>query len=174
MIGFNGRNLGAKLNIIKQRSPFVLVNIYMIDNYGAKGDFIMVKEFVSAWDANKDKLKTYIRDHMQDMYMSDYKDLVKLLFDIVINPHVNHEYFTEDITVIDHGDYQGTIVFLLYNTGYKPDIDDYVYTSVQYGSCSCCDVLQSIQYDDTSDQEKVNDYMTLMLHLLQHCNTMTK
>lgn len=41
MIGFNGRNLGAKLNIIKQRSPFVLVNICMID--------IIVRKEILLW-----------------------------------------------------------------------------------------------------------------------------
>lgn len=132
----------------------------------------MIKEFISAWDTSKHDLEIYIRDHMHDMYMADYKDLVKLLFDVVINPNVNWKYSTEDITVIDHGHYQGTQIFLLYNDTYQPDIGDYVYTSVDYGSCSCCDTLQGIQYDQTSEEEKVNDYMTLMLHLLQHCNKM--
>lgn len=134
----------------------------------------MIKEFVKAWDNNKDELEEYIRSHMHDMYMSNYSDLVKLLFNVVINPYVDRKYNTENMTTLDHGDYQGTQIFILYENRYQPDVEDYVYTSVGYGSCSCCDTLQGIQYDDTTDEEKTNDYMTLMLHLLQHCNKMTE
>lgn len=132
----------------------------------------MIKEFVSAWETSKEELKIHIENHMHDMYMADYKDLVKLLFDVIINPNIDGNYVTDDMTVIDDGDYQGTLIFILHDSGYQPCIEDYVYTSVCYGSCSCCDILQGIQYDDASDEEKVSDYMTLMLHLIQHCNRM--
>ena len=45
----------------------------------------MIKEFVSAWDANKEKLREYIANHTQDECL-DYERIVKMLFEQVINP----------------------------------------------------------------------------------------
>lgn len=144
----------------------------------------MIKEFVQAWDKNKDKLREYIKTHKQEEY-DDYVDLVKLLFDIVINPEISNtpysdeRYFnkafdTENIHEINDGDYQGSLIFLLHADWYQPDPGDYVYTSVYYGSCSGCDTLLAINCygEDLPNEEQVNDYMTLCLHLLQHCHVM--
>lgn len=147
----------------------------------------MVKEFVQAWDKNKDALREYIKTHGQDEYGS-YGDLVKILFDVVINPHITtlvHQttygytysykpYDTENIHVIDDGGYQGSLIFLLHEDTYQPSPGEYVYTSVYYGSCSGCDTLLAINdySDGFPDDDQVNDYMTLCLHLLQNCHTM--
>ena len=134
----------------------------------------MIKNFVAAWDKNKDKLEEHIRTHNQSEY-DDYKDLVKLLFDIVINPEVNRyrfeDYNTNDITEIDHGEYSGTSIYILHTSYYEPEIENYVFTYVYYGSCSGCDTLQSIhQYDEGLPSEgQVEDYMELFLHILQRC-----
>lgn len=49
---------------------------------------------------------------------------------------------------------------------------DYLVSYVDYGSCSCCDTLQSIQFGKTLNEklseQSVKDYMTLCLHLIQH------
>lgn len=47
----------------------------------------MIKEFVEAWDANKNKLEDYFRNTKQEEYDS-YEDLVKKLFKVVINPYL--------------------------------------------------------------------------------------
>ena len=146
----------------------------------------MIKEFVTAWDKNKDKLKEYIKTHDQDEYDS-YKDLVKLLFDIVINPEAEHwrdddncrfwhRFDTNNIHEIDDGDYQGSLIFLLYGDSYQPSPSDYVYTSVYYGSCSGCDTLLGINdyVGGLPSDEQVDDYMTLLLHLLQKCHCMNE
>lgn len=138
----------------------------------------MIKDFVKAWDLNKNKLEEYIRTHKQEDYYG-YKLLVKLLFDVVINPTME-DYWdmfdTEYIKVIDDGDYQGTLIFVLHKDHYQPCVEDYVYTSVGYGSCSCCDTLQGITaYDwerDLPNEAQIKDYMTLLLHLLQQCHRM--
>lgn len=138
----------------------------------------MIKEFVAAWDANKSELERYFREHAQSGYNS-YEDLVKLLFDVVINPTLGsgygNTYVTEDIRTIDDGDYQGTQIFLLHKNTYQPSVDEYVYTYTYYGSCSHCDTLQRI-YDgwgnDFPSDEQVEDYMSLCLHLLQRCHRM--
>ena len=136
----------------------------------------MVKDFCLAWEKNKWKLEEYFRVTKQGEY-SDYKDLVKLLFDIVINPAIKNSYErfdTKNIVVIDGGDYQGTLVFILHREEYQPSVEDYVYTNTQYGSCSYCDTLQGIHGYESGlpDEQQVKDYMSLCLHLLQRCNFM--
>lgn len=137
----------------------------------------MIKEFCLAWEKNKDKLEEYFRTTKQDEY-GNYEDLVKLLFDIVINPSIESDYYrfdTENILVIDDGDYQGTQVFILHRDQYQPSVEDYVYTNTYYGSCSYCDTLQGIQdygWNKMPSESQVNDYMDLCLHLLQKCHYM--
>lgn len=137
----------------------------------------MIKSFVDAWDKNKNELEEHIKTHKQIEYDS-YKELVKLLFDIVINPEISTTTYgmfdTDDINTLDHGDYQGTEIFILHKNNYQPYIEDYVYTHTYYGSCTYCDTLQGIHcYDEgLPNEEQVKDYMSLCLHLLQHCTYM--
>lgn len=137
----------------------------------------MIKEFCLAWEKNKDKLEEYFRTTKQDEY-DEYKTLVGLLFDIVVNPEFgdwdNNKFDTKNILEIDDGDYQGTEIFILHKNVYQPYIEDYVYTSTYYGSCSGCDTLMGIsEYDDGLPSEsQVKDYMDLCLHLLQKCHYM--
>ena len=136
----------------------------------------MVKEFCLAWEKNKGKLEEYFRTTEQGEY-NGYEDLVKLLFDIVINPSMEDNYYwfdTKNILVIDDGDYQGTQVFVLHRDKYQPNVEDYVYTNAYYGSCSYCDTLQGIHGYESGlpDEQQVEDYMSLCLHLLQRCNFM--
>ena len=137
----------------------------------------MVKEFCKAWEANKGNLEEYFRTHEQDEYDS-YEALVKLLFDIVINPSMKSDYYrfsTDDMTVLDHGDYQGTLIFILHMDHHLLCVDEYVYTSVNYGSCSGCDTLMRINeynWDKLPNEEQIKDYMTLCLHLIQKCSYM--
>lgn len=136
----------------------------------------MIKEFCLAWEKNKGKLEEYFRTTEQGEYHG-YDDLVKLLFDIVINPSIEDNYYwfdTKNILVIDDGDYQGTQVFVLHRDKYQPNVEDYVYTNAYYGSCSYCDTLQGIHGYESGlpDEQQVEDYMSLCLHLLQRCNFM--
>lgn len=133
----------------------------------------MIKEFCLAWEKNKDKLEEYFRNTRQDEY-DKYRNLVRLLFDIVINPEFDNKFDTTNILTIDDGDYQGTEIFILHKNVYQPDIEDYVYTNTYYGSCSGCDTLQGIhEYEHGLPSEsQVNDYMDLCLHLLQRCHYM--
>lgn len=137
----------------------------------------MIRDFILAWEKNKKNLEEYIRTHAMGDY-DTYQSLTKLLFDIVINPEMTgyrEPFDTENILVIDDGDYQGTLIFVLHRNCYQPNTGEYVYTSVNYGSCSGCDTLQAIhiyEYDKLPDEEQVSDYMDLLLHLLQHCHYM--
>ena len=138
----------------------------------------MVKEFCLAWEKNKGKLEEYFRTTPQSEYDS-YELLVRRLFDIVINPSIENDYYgfdTKNFLVIDDGDYQGTQIFILHIDTYQPSVEDYVYTNTYYSSCSVCDTLLSINENGYSselpDEEQVKDYMRLCLHLLQRCNFM--
>lgn len=137
----------------------------------------MIKDFCLAWEKNKGKLEEYFRTTPQSEYDS-YELLVRRLFDIVINPEIDNNWFkfdTKNILVIDNGDYQGTLIFILHQDTYQPFIENYVYTNTYYGSCCCCDTLQGIQaynWAELPNERQVEAYMLLCLHLLQKCNFM--
>ena len=70
----------------------------------------------------------------------------------------------ERITKIDHGSYQGTILFIIGATGYQPS--EYWAVFVSYGSCSGCDTLQAA--------DSKEDLYTLALHMLQRMKSITE
>lgn len=137
----------------------------------------MIKEFVAAWDKNKPYLEKYFREHTQDQYDS-YEKLVGVLFDVVINPamHYYNRYDIHKLRVIDDGHYQGTQIFIIPEDTYQPNVDEYVYTYIYYGSCSGCDTLLSINEWDNGlpNDKQVEGYMMLCLHLLQRCHRMVE
>ena len=132
----------------------------------------MIDEFVKAWDERKDTLREYIRTHEQSEY-DEYEKLVRVLFDVVINPGTENKWDTGRIHVIDDGDYQGTQLFIIPLEVYQPCHWDYVVTCHDYGSCSGCDTLMAISNYEARrpDDSQVDEYMTLLLHLLQSCKT---
>lgn len=131
----------------------------------------MIKEFIEKWNKYNKELEKYFKNTEQKKY-SEYKDIIKSLFEIVINRDEEFDcdkFDTENILVIDDGNYQGTQIFILHKDTYQPSIEEYVYTNTYYGSCSGCDTLLNISsYDDgLPTEEQVKDYMQLALHLLQ-------
>ena len=130
----------------------------------------MIKKFVEAFEMKKDELKKYLEETPQSKY-SRYFDLVKLLVEKVFI-----EYNAESITEIDDGYFQGTLLFLVPEKTYQPSVDEYIFTYVYYGSCSGCDTLQGIhQYSDgLPDDEQVKDYMTLLLHIVQNIQYLSR
>jgi hypothetical protein len=123
----------------------------------------MIPEIINQWEENKWKLKEYFQTTEQPQYGS-YRVIVEKLFELVIDG-----FLPEKITVIDDGDYQGTLIFLIPKDTYQPNSDDYIVTDTYYGSCSGCDTLQGISsYDDgLPTDEQVSEYMLLALHLVQ-------
>ena len=134
----------------------------------------MIKDFVNKWNKNKEKLENYFRITKQEEY-DKYEKIVKKIIELVINGDnddlgVNYDY--KNMTVLDYGNYQGTQIFVIPQDTYQPDVDDIIYTSNYYGSCSGCDTLLGISsYDsDLPNEQQVKDYMTLSLHLIQRLN----
>lgn len=122
------------------------------------------------WVENEKHLEKVIRNSTDHTYW-DYVDLVKLIVKDVFNYGKKHDgviWATEegDIVEIDHGEYQGTLLYLIHIDTYQPDDYEYLIGSVWYGSCSGCDTLQKIQSDgnygeESPTDEQVQDYMTL-------------
>lgn len=133
----------------------------------------MIKEFIEKWDKYKNDLEDYFR-YTEQIEYDEYEKIVKILFEKIINKDLKYDserFDVEDLLKIDDGDYQGTQIFILHKGCYQPNVEEYVYTSTYYGSCSGCDTLQAISSYDRGlpDEEQVKDYMTLALHLLQKC-----
>ena len=132
----------------------------------------MIKEIILKWEENKHKLKEYFENTSQEEY-DRYEDIVKKIFDIVLvdveGDYGSYNFNSGNLTVLDHGDYQGTQIFIIPKDEYQPDVSDYIITDNYYGSCSGCDTLMSINdyTDGKPSPEQVNEYMTLALHLVQ-------
>lgn len=136
----------------------------------------MIKEFIEKWDKYKNDLEDYFR-YTEQIEYDEYEKIVKILFEKIINKDLKYDserFDVEDLLKIDDGDYQGTQIFILHKGCYQPEVEEYVYTSTYYGSCSGCDTIKSISSYDRGlpDEEQVKDYMTLALHLLQKCHYM--
>lgn len=125
----------------------------------------MIDEFVAAYNTNRDSIRAELAEMVTGDYPSvDARKLVELLAKHL--PDVD----PERVTVIDHGEYQGTLLFILGAEGYQPS--DYWAVAYGYGSCSGCDTLQAIcdgVYDENaSDRARMVDQLdTEVLHLVQ-------
>lgn len=134
----------------------------------------MLKILVQKWDQNKNKLEKFLREE-SGLNTCCYKDLVKATFENIYNDGTNTKYDrykldVEQITEIDNGDYQGTLLFLIPFETYQPSEYDYLMTYVGYGSCSGCDTLQAIQdyTDDKLSDSQIPSFMTLCKDILSN------
>lgn len=133
----------------------------------------MIKFCRDAWYENKDKLEAVI---MMDTKLNhcEYSYLVELIVKYILNPSIEYEwdkFDADNITVIDNGDYQGTLLFMIPRKTYQPNECDYLLTYAGYGSCSGCDTLLSIQdwtNGSVPTESQTEDYMTLCKDLV--CN----
>ncbi len=132
----------------------------------------MIKYCLQKWDKNRKKLEDVLREDTT-LNSCNYGYLVKLVVENILNDETNDYCDTWDsgnITTVDNGDYQGTLLFLIPTKTYQPSEYDYLMTYVGYGSCSGCDTLQAIQsWDDVKPtKQQLKDYMTLCKDLV--CN----
>ena len=137
----------------------------------------MIKYCLDKWDKNQDKLREALAKDAE-LYHCGYTYIVKLVVQHILNDGVTNEHdmkWSMDITEIDDGNYQGTLLYLIPANTYQPSASEYLMTHVYYGSCSVCDTLQRIQADFNwmrkvvlPNEEQINDFMTLCRNLI--CN----
>lgn len=105
----------------------------------------MLKIIRDCWAKNQDKLREAIAKLPDDeIDKLNYEKLVIMAFGNIFESGTTELNLT-DIHVIDDGEYQGTLIFLIPFDCYQPSCEDYLMTYVYYGSCSGCDTLQAIQ-----------------------------
>ena len=129
----------------------------------------MITEFIDKFQEIKPRLLLQFSKEEPDNYSDIFKQTIKMMFEDTED--TEDTYFSnsetpdfERITVIDDGDYQGTLVFIVASKGYQPS--DYWATQVDYGSCSVCDTFQS--YSDYDNPEKSAPKMvTMALHMIE-------
>lgn len=130
----------------------------------------MIKEFIDKWEKHKKELENYFRNTNQKEY-DEYWKIVRKIVELILNADdEDYDKWDDGIQIIDDGDYQGTQIFVIHKDTYQPDIEEYVYTSNYYGSCSGCDTLLSISHydDELPSENQINEYMLLSLHLIQN------
>lgn len=118
----------------------------------------LVKKFMSS--------KPVLEDKFRQAHPEDYKAIVKSVIEVISSDDCCQPD-PGRIHLIDDGDHQGTLIFVIGATGYQPS--DYWYVKVGYGSCSACDTLERIRdYSDVAPtEEQVKQYMMLALHVVQ-------
>lgn len=135
----------------------------------------MIQTFVDKFMENKGILE----EQFKKEYVYSYTELVKKVISVLSLSNDNDDdddYDDDDddypdperIHMINDGDYQGTLVYVIGERGYQPST--YWYVKIAYGSCSGCDTLQKI--NDYSDgnvptDQQIADYMILALHIVQ-------
>jgi hypothetical protein len=124
----------------------------------------MIQDFIDRY-MNK---KHLLRQAFEKAHPDSYKTVVRGVIKILSENHDDPD--PERIHEIDDGNYQGTLVYVIGATGYQPSA--YWYVRVYYGSCSGCDTLEGIRdstgwSEDGPNEQQVDDYMTLALHIVQ-------
>jgi hypothetical protein len=133
----------------------------------------MLKIMRDKWDKNKGLLEEALAKR-SDLNECKYDLLVKLAFQYIYN--ADAEGYAEKlnlnrITVIDDGDYQGTLLYLIPFESHQPAEYENLMTHVDYGSCSGCDTLQAIQSwrEGKLTPQQLKDFMSLCKDII--CNT---
>lgn len=127
----------------------------------------MIPEWVEAWE----KAKPAIRKEFESRKCpSSYEEIVKIVIGKMFEADNWGDPDKDRIHVIDDGNYQGTLLFVIASSGYQPD--KYWVLKVSYGSCSGCDTLAAIDKDGDwnsglTSPGQVGDLMTLALHIVQ-------
>lgn len=111
----------------------------------------MVKIIRDLWDQNWEKLKEKI-EHLEDVNEVTYGTLAKLTYATLFDGS-DIDIDSEQIHVIDDGEYQGSLIFVIPFDEYQPGPGDYLMAHCSYGSCPCCDALQGIQYEENRKQQ---------------------
>jgi hypothetical protein len=126
----------------------------------------MITGFIDKFQEIKPRLLEEFSKKEPDNYQDIFKQTIKMMFEESKNTYSSKSETPdfERITVIDNGDYQGTLLFVVASKSYQPS--DYWATQVDYGSCSGCDAFQD--YSDYNNPEKsAPEMVTMALHMIE-------
>lgn len=126
----------------------------------------MIIEFIERFQEIKLALLEQFSKEEPESYEDIFKQTIKMMFENSEDSYTCNSETPdyERITVIDNGDYQGTLVFVVASKSYQPS--DYWVSTVDYGSCSSCDTFQ--QYSDCDNPEESAPHMlTMALHMIE-------
>ena len=128
----------------------------------------MLKYCLDKWNQNKNLLEEQLKSDFT-LNSCEYPYLVKLVVDFILNPgSYGTRWNSENITVVDDGDYQGTQLFLIPLCTYQPSEFEYLMTYTDYGSCSGCDTLLALQDwgEKPLTESQIKDFMRLCKDLI--------
>lgn len=123
----------------------------------------MIAKAVANWEERKGQFRLMLKQS----YPKSYSDLVKLVIHVITDDY-NFAPDPERIHVIDDGDYQGTLVFVIPHKACQPST--YWYVKIEYGSYGVCDTLQGILDkipDEGIQDEQIDLFMIMALHIVQ-------
>ena len=126
----------------------------------------MIQDFVDKFM----KAEEAVKQELKSKPPESYDDLVHRLVHVIGAEDEYRVPSTKRIHLINDGDYQGTLLFVIGAGDYQPSL--YWAIPVEYGSCSGCDTLEAIRDEGPwkakeSTPEQVQQYWTLMLHMVQ-------
>lgn len=127
----------------------------------------MIKEFIERFQEIKPALLEKFSKEEPESYEDIFKQTIKMMFENSEDAYsCNSETPDyEQITVIDNGDYQGTLVFVVASKSYQPS--DYWVSAVSYGSCSGCDTYQAYSTYGDNPEESAPHMLTMALHMIE-------
>lgn len=127
----------------------------------------MIKEFIKRFQEIKPALLEQFSKEEPESYEDIFKQTIKMMFENSEDTYsCNSETpDPERITVIDNGDYQGTLVFVVASKSYQPS--DYWVSTVDYGSCSGCDTFQAYSTYGDDPKESAPQMLTMALHMIE-------
>jgi len=124
----------------------------------------MILNYVKQWEERKHLLEQWLTKNEPNSYQFIYETLFRLV--ITRSERGELEWDWKRFRKFDDGTFQGNQIFILCSNVYQPELTDYIFTSVAYGSCSACDTFQWIEMLQDKE-ERVKQYMTLALHMVQ-------
>ncbi len=125
----------------------------------------MEHDIIKLWESSKAKLVESFAKDLPGSYQDIFARLMQHMHDAAETVLDDYDPRPDPkrVTTIDHGDYQGSMLFIVFETGYQPSV--YWRCMVSYGSCSGCDAFEAVMDDE--GQQRLDGLMTLALHMVQ-------
>lgn len=132
----------------------------------------MNKYCIEKWEKNKHHLRNAIRE-IVDFEEMDYAQLLQLCIKYILNIGAEEQdRYKEQVTCIEIGGYSGDYVFVISPENEYQGVDGVLMSYVEYGSCSGCDMMESIIMEVYNKQgvteQIIDDLMMLCQHMI--CN----